>query len=193
MIYFSIEVHCFSSLPLPFSPALVTPIIGSLELNATCDSIEASWELIDWCPYLAWFRVTLKPSESVTTTPDYNSTSTTFERLDAGTNYEVCVQPVDSSSDDLAVSICSNIRTKIPGIYVKLVGNRIGNGNILSNIHCLSLQTDRFENVYFSRTYTQRIDKQMERLKDICVFSFQLYHRVKLFPEFEFLELYVFF
>lgn len=96
--------------------ALVTPIIGSLELNATCDSIEASWELIDWCPYLAWFRVTLKPSESVTTTPDYNSTSTTFEGLDAGTNYEVCVQPVDSSSDDLAVSICSNIRTKIPAV-----------------------------------------------------------------------------
>lgn len=113
--------------------------MGSLELNATCDTIEATWELIDWCPYLAWFRVTLEPLGMVQTTLDFNDTSTVFEGLDAGTNYKVCVQPVDSNSVELALIICSTTNTIIPGIYVILVGNRTYNGNILTNKHCVSL------------------------------------------------------
>ncbi|XP_063584951.1 fibronectin-like isoform X2 [Penaeus indicus] len=94
--------------------ALVTPLVGSLELNATCDTIEATWELIDWCSYLAWFKVTLEPLGTVHPTLDYNDTSVIFEGLDAATNYTVCVQPVDDTSVELAPQICSTAKTVIP-------------------------------------------------------------------------------
>ncbi|XP_047495559.1 collagen alpha-1(XIV) chain-like [Penaeus chinensis] len=96
--------------------ALVTPLVGSLELSATCDTIEATWELLDWCSYLAWFRVTLEPLGTVQATLDYNDTSAIFEGLDIGTNYEVCVLPVDSNGVELASNICSTTKTTIPAV-----------------------------------------------------------------------------
>ncbi|XP_042891622.1 collagen alpha-1(XIV) chain-like isoform X2 [Penaeus japonicus] len=94
----------------------VTPLVGFLELNVTCGILEVTWELIDTCPYLAWYRVTLMPAQSTVITIDYNDTSAFFEGLEPGSYYEVCVQPVDASSNNLAKGICSNMTTPEPAV-----------------------------------------------------------------------------